>query len=297
MKLLINALFVSIMVGSTNADRMVRAIFNNGVAPTEATFCDAIDALKIDNVFKPIDRVRYLRDTTAAMTIDKEESSEVELSHMHVDRELWPAYCRNYCAGYVPGTCRYTGCVGYRRKDRRQTQELTCSDHLQVMNTRLDELMAKVSPTCAAYLNPANRKIECFDDVIYGVVENFVLWKAPSLNRLSITNVLTSTISLVKDVASLGAVSDGFTICQSDRINIEAVVNSCVELVTSTLTGPAGFTPITKKEEGLPYTIFGDELGVPMVSALPMVGTYTYTAVPDNFDYKKMSITFQVKRC
>lgn len=299
MKLSVRAILLSsIMVGSTNAARMVRVIFNNGVAPTEATFCNAPDTIKIDHVFKPIERVRYLRDTTTAVVKPNVVSSEVE-ADMHVDRKLWPAYCKDNCAGYVSGTCRATNCVGYRKMDRRQTQTLTCTDHVQVINTRLNDVMTKVSSTCAAYLQPVNRKVECFDDIIYGVVENFVLWESTTVNKLSLTSVdpLTKTFTLVKDLVSLGAVADGFSICQYDRINIEAVVNSCVKSVTSTLTGPSGFAVITRTENKLPFTIFGDDMNIPMGRELPMVGTYTFTAVPDNFDYKKMSITFRVKQC
>lgn len=294
MKLLIHTLLVSILVGSTYADRMVRVVFNDGVSPTEETLCDTWDNLKIDQVFKPIERVRYLRDSTAA---DVESSSpEVEFVDEHVDRELWPTYCKNNCAGYATGTCRATGCVGYRKKDRhRQAQTLTCTDHVLKLNSMIDDVMTRVSKTCAAYLDPAKRNTECFDDVIYGVVEHFELWKSLTVNKASLLQTLQQTTTLVKDLVSFGPVADGFTICQYDRINIEAVVNPCVKLVTSTLTGPDGST-ISRTDQQAPYTIFGDNAGTPMGRELP-VGTYTFTAVPDNFDYKKQTITFRVKRC
>jgi hypothetical protein len=296
MKLLSHALLVSIMVGAVNADQMVRVIFNNGVTPTEATFCDVSDSLKIDFAFRPIVRVRYLRETTETMVDTNVESTDIEIVDTHVDRELWPAYCKNNCAGYAPGTCRATGCVGYRRRDRRQAQTLSCSDHSLQINALLDDVMTKVSSTCAVFLNPVNRKTECYDDVIYGVVENFVLWKSPTFNTVSLTQALTQAVTFVKDLVSLGPVVDGFTICHYDRINIEAVVNSCVKTVTSTLTGPNGFTA-TRTDNQLPYTIFGEDSLIPTGRNLPVAGTYTFTAVPDNFDYKKMSITFRVKKC
>lgn len=286
MKLLFHPIFVSLMVGSTNADRMLRVIFNNGISPSEATFCDAHDNLKIEKAFKPIQRVRYLRETPETLTNADAESTDTVLAGTHVDRELWPAYCRNNCAGYAPGTCRSTGCVGYRRKDRRRVQMLTCADQILKLNVILNDVMTKVSSTCAAHMNPANRKTECYDDVIYGVVENFALWKSPPMD----------TTTLVKDLVSLGPVTDGFTICQKDRISIEAVVNPCVKLVTSTLTGPNGFT-VNNTDKKLPYTIFGDSMNVPMGRELPVAGTYTFTAVPDNFEYKKMTITFRVEKC
>jgi hypothetical protein len=302
MRLLIHTLIVSLMVGSTNADRMIRAIFNNGVAPTAETFCDTPDNAHIDNVFKPIKRARYLRETAA--TTANATFVDIEMTDTHVDRELWPAYCKDNCAGYVSGTCRATNCVGYRKKDRRQTQTLTCDDHKQMVNTDLDALMTKVSSTCAAYLNPANRKVECYDDVIYGVVENFVLWKSQSVNKkYSVTsfspggvNPMEKPFTMVSNLKSLGTVTDGFNVCHYDRINIEAVVNPCVKFINATLTHPNGFTA-TRTEGDIPYTVFGDSKNTPMGRELPLLGTYTFSALPDNFEYKKKSITFNVVQC
>ena len=65
---------------------------------------------------------------------------------------------------------------------------------------------------------------------------------------------------------------------------------------TSTLTGPAGFTAITRLENKITNTIFGDSMDVPMGRELPVAGAYTFTAVPDNFASKAMSITFSIKR-
>lgn len=307
MQLLIRTIILSVMVGSTNADRMIRAIFNNGAEPTAETFCSTPDNAHIDNVFKPIKRVRYLRVAAAAATPNA-TLTDAEITHTHVDRELWPAYCKNNCAGYVPGTCRATNCVGYRKKDRRQAQTLTCADHIQMVNTDIDALLTKVSSTCAAYLNPANRKVECYDDVIYGVVENFVLWKSQKVDKKYSVNTFSpgggfggidpmqKAFTMVNNLKSLGTVTDGFTVCHYDRINIEAVVNPCVKFINSTLTHPGGFT-VSRTEGDIPYTVFGDDKNTPMGRELPLLGTYIFTALPDNFEHKKMSITFNVIRC
>jgi hypothetical protein len=280
MILLFNALLVCTMVGSTNADRMLRTIFNFGISPTAATFCDAADSLKIDNAFKPIDGVRYLREGTETGTNASIAFTDLEMADAHEDRELWPTYCRNNCAGYATGTCRATGCVGYRKKDRRQTQTLSCADHVKMLNNLLDDVRTQVSSTCAVFMNPLSRITLCYDDVIYGVVENFVLWKAPSKG---------------KPLVSFGPVTDGFTICHNDIMSIEAVANPCVDIVTSTLMGPKISETRTSKEP--PYTIFGVDKLIPTGRELNVVGTYTLAAVPDKFDFKKKSITFQVKKC
>ena len=295
MKLLLHKLILAVTIGSSNADRMIRLLFNNGVTPTDDMFCSISDNAHIDNVFKPIKRVRYLREAAMDPTANSNiTSNDVELADTHIDRELWPTYCKNNCAGYAPGTCRATNCVGYRRKGRRQAQTLTCADQVEAVHAELDAVMTKVSSTCALYLTRDNRIAECFDDVIYGVVENFVLWKSPNVNRQF--NSRQHVYSMVKNLKSLGTVTDGFTVCQYDRINIEAVVNPCVKFITATLTHPSGFT-VTRTEGQIPYTVFGDETNAPMGRELPKLGTYTFTAIPDNFDYKKTSITFNVVRC
>ena len=63
------------------------------------------------------------------------------------------------------------------------------------------------------------------------------------------------------------------------------------------MNSPEGFTAITRLENKIPYTIFGDSMDAPMGRELPVVRTYTFTAVPDNFDHKKKSIAFSVKQC
>ena len=302
MKLLFHTLVFSTMVGSTNADRMIRMLFNNGTSPTEATMCSTSDDAHIDKVFQPIKRERYLREAASTTTGADVSSTDIDFTETHADRELWPTYCKNNCAGYATGTCRATNCVGYRKKDRRQTQTLTCADQVEAVHAELDLVMAKVSSTCAVYLTRANRIAECFDDVIYGVVENFVLWKSDKVNKkypinsISGINPMQQAFTLVNNLKSLGTVLDGFTVCHYDRINIEAVVNPCVQFINATLTHPGGFTA-SRTEGQIPYTVFGDASNTPMGRELPLLGLYTFTAIPDNFYYKKTSITFNVVKC
>ena len=277
-------LLLSVIVSSTNAERMIRMIFNNGISPAAATFCSTTDSAKIDNVFLPIlQRVRYLREASSATANYNVTSASIKLLDAHGDRELWPLYCKDNCAGYVRGTCRATNCVGYRKKNRRQMQTFTCGNEVQTLNAKLDDLMKNVSSTCAVYLTRSNRMADCFDDVIYGVVENFVLWKSQSTRKN-------------EPLISLGTVANGFTVCHNDRINIEAVVNPCVDFVNATLTHPGGYT-VSRTEGDMPYTVFGDDMNIPLGRELPALGTYTFTAIPDNFDYKKTSLTFQVVQC
>ena len=289
------------MVGSTNAERLIRMLFNNGTSPTEATMCNTADDAQIDKVFEPIKRERYLREAASTTTDVDVSSTDIEVEETHANRALYPASCKKNCAGYATGTCRATNCKGYRKKDRRQLQNLTCTDQVDAVHAELDLVMAKVSSTCAVYLTRANRKAECFDDVIYGVVENFVLWKSDTVNKkytssFGSMNPMQHPFTMVSGLKSAGTVLDGFNICHYDRINIEAVVNPCVKFINATLTHPGGFTA-SRTEGQIPYTVFGDDANTPNGRELPVLGKYTFTAIPDNFYYKKTSITFNVVRC
>jgi hypothetical protein len=300
MKLLFLSLLTAVMVGSTDAERMIRMIFNSGISPTADTFCSSSDNAHIDKIFHPIKRERYLREAMMT-TSDNNESTDTEITDRHVDRELWPTYCKNNCAGYTTGTCRATNCVGYRKKNRRQTQTLTCDDQVQTVHAELDLLMTtKLSSTCALYLKRENRIAECFDDVIYGAVENFVLWKSLKFNKDynpgKSAKPGQQAFTLVNNLKSQGTVTNGFTICHYDRINIEAVVNPCVKFINSTLTNPTGFT-VSRTDGAIPYTVFGNDQNTPLGRELPQLGTYTFTAIPDNMNYKKTSISFNVTRC
>ena len=301
MKLLFHTTVLSAVIGSTNADRLIRMLFNNGTSPTEATMCSTADDDHIDKVFQLIKGERYLREAASTTTDVDVSSTDIELEETHADRELYPASCKKNCAGYATGTCRATNCKGYRKKDRRQLQNLTCTDQVDAVHAELDLVMAKVSSTCAVYLTRANRKAECFDDVIYGVVENFVLWKSDTVNKkytssFGSMNPMQHPFTMVSGLKSAGTVLDGFNICHYDRINIEAVVNPCVKFINATLTHPGGFTA-SRTEGQIPYTVFGDDANTPNGRELPVLGKYTFTAIPDNFYYKKTSITFNVVRC
>ena len=302
MKLLFVALIVSIMVVSTEADRMIRVAFNNGISPTQETLCSNSDDAHIDKVFQPIKR--YLRQATGKMANSTVESSDIDSSEMIVDRELYPAYCKNNCAGWAAGTCRATNCIGYRKKNRRQAaqggESLTCADHLEMVRLELNDAMAKVSSTCAAFMNPSNRKMECFDDVIYGVVESFSLWKAPAVPAVPAWKPKYA-LGMPSDIANsalkaVGTVTEGFQVCTTDRIDIEAVVNPCVKFINSTLVGPNGYNA-ARTESQVPYTVFGNDQNKLLGKSLMTVGTYTFTAVPDGFAHKTKSITFNVVRC
>ena len=106
---------------------------------------------------------------------------------------------------------------------------------------------------------------------------------------------LAANCYICKRSSGLCPVADGFTKCHEDLITIEAIVNPCAKLVTSTLTGPDG-SNLTRTDEQALYTIFSDDANTPMGRELP-VGSYTFTAVPHNVDYKKQNITFRVKKC
>jgi hypothetical protein len=244
---------------------MVRFFFNNGESPPNTMKCTGSDDNIIDDIFSlPIQRNRNLRTSSTS-------SSKMANTTMDYDkeRELWPGYCKDNCAGYATGTCRATGCAGYRRNLQ---VILPCNEAIASVHDQLDNLILlnAVSDTCKLFLDRSRRKAECFDDIIYGEVESFDLW---TRNRMD------------KKVKVTKNVKEGFTICTLDQINIEAIVNPCVKYINSVLTGPTGFTH-SRNESTIPYTVFGDASNIPILRNLQYIETYTFTAIPDNFAYK-----------
>lgn len=95
------------------ADRMVRFMFNDGLPPVPNNECSEDEFEYIDEIFDYTDtsdrRHRQLSSTTVA---NKTKTYE----QMHRDMRKYPEKCKDNCAGLVPGTCRASGCKGYRRR-------------------------------------------------------------------------------------------------------------------------------------------------------------------------------------
>jgi hypothetical protein len=250
-----------------SAERMVRFLFNS------TQNCTAEDDLKIDAIFNITVRRRQLR-----------------MSSINTPRELWASYCKDNCAGYVAGTCRATGCVGYRRRtsvggDNERELQVSCADQVQAMNNQMNLFVTNnaVSSSCKAYLNPSLRSSECYDDVIYGEIENIRLW-----------NMSASTQTLITD-----NMQNGQPICKNLNFNIEAKVNPCVDLVLFRTISPTGVVIRENTDYDVPYSAFGKTTaGTTMMKAkMSSVGIHTLIIAPDGIESKKRILQFNVTNC
>jgi hypothetical protein len=280
--------FVAVVVVGpvvVHADRMVRYLFNNGVDDASAGSCNAVDYGKIDTIFtnsaKPATygKRNLLRSES---TTDLHENEEREL-------QLWHPACKNNCAGWAPTTCRATGCVGYRRQLSKATTatkqrdlQVACSTQVNYLNTEFNKLVTNnlVTPSCKTFLSKP-RHVECYDDVKYGVVEKFVLWKTTAPQT-----VLNSDYT-------------GQNICRSTEITFEAITNDCVDFLLTSIRGPNGYYRESGEYER-PFSVFGDKFGVGgnfNGVTLPYLGQYTLTALPDGLTEKAKVMTFNIINC
>jgi hypothetical protein len=153
------------------------------------------------------------------------------------------------------------------------------------MNDKLNLLVTTnaVSLSCKEYLNPSLRSASCYDDVIYGEIENIRLWDMSKAQPTLITDNM----------------QNGHTICKSLNFNIEAKVNPCVDLAYFKTVGPTGEIIRENTDYDLPYSAFGKvTTGSNMLKAkMQDVGVHTLTIAPDGFDSKKKIIQFNIINC
>jgi hypothetical protein len=141
------------------------------------------------------------------------------------------------------------------------------------INSDLNYLVQQrmVSSTCIALLQ-APRKIECFEDVMFGIIEQFTVIDAES------DTILIPYLHARRDICGLKA------------LNIEVLVNPCVESLNITLVNKkAGYraTVVHDTTAPGPYTLFGmNGVGDFKGQRLPF-GNYTLEATPDG-NYNKM---------
>jgi hypothetical protein len=269
-----------------NADRTFRFIFNDGVPPTPNVGCTMDDNRFIDPIFNI---TAYLR------TRQLSSSSPAD----HDNHRRLEAYCKNNCAGSVPGTCRASGCFGYRRnlanggkmmnQDRRET--LQCCDlQLTTVHAALDTLILTntVTPSCKTFLMKSKRKAECFDDIIYGEITSFTLW------NMNINNALLPIRAIKAHIAE--NVADGFQVCSNIPLNVQAVLNPCVNYVNFTGTGPG--VSYSRVDNDDPMLLFRtDENRATYGGRYLAPGLYSMTARPDNFAYKEKQLQIRVIAC
>jgi hypothetical protein len=255
------AFFASIV----GAEQMVRVLLNNGNEMRRST-CSAADYELIDQVVLASSSQR----------------------NRALPADLFTSRCTRNCAGYAKTTCRAIGCVGFRRdlqedgltaEENGQRELLTCDDQISRINNGFNDLVSSnaVSTSCKNLLN-APRNIACYDDTMLGEIVGFTAWNSNTNKRLR-TNI-----------------SNGYFMCTSYAVNIEAVVNSCVQEVSFVMTGPNGYYD-DQLELVAPYSIFGDNHEGTMFGNQLSAGDYTLTATPDGHAWLAKSISFTVKEC
>ena len=252
-----------------NADRVVRFMFN-----ADKSACSDADNDKIELVFNPIAR-RQLRISTSTQE----------------QRELRTAtqYCINSCM-YM-AICHVRGCAGTRRElelepetvERELQANLTCNEEINQIQGQLNRLIntKALSPSCMTAIGIPNREFSCFNDVIYGNIDNVRLWNLNNpASPVSLTNTMSNTVS----------------ICSNMDFTIEANANTCVDYIKFQLLGPGGYN-MTNVENNKPFALFGNAGEVLFGKRLRDVGNYTLTMIPDQNQTKAKIINFRVKQC
>lgn len=266
------ALFCLYLLHSVSGEPIIRVLFNNGVPlPTNQT-CNFFDNLIIDEVLDGNnDRLRSRRQLRA-----------VRSNESPPERQLWPAYCKNNCAGFAQNTCRATGCKGYRRRilgDKilvkpTERELLSCTDQIPEIDLALDDLVARnqVSASCRAVLR-APRNMTCYDDVIHGEIEYVKVWDLRNVT------ILDGKSPVIK------------ALCKSPFYVVDIRVNSCVDFLETVLTAPDGKVLVSNSTISFPYW------GVVDGALLNQKGIYNLTATPDGFDDKMASVSFEIRQC
>jgi hypothetical protein len=185
--------------------------------------------------------------------------------------------CKNRCLAIK--SCRVTGCVGYDGtiKNRGLTTASICDTAVPEFSKKLDSL--PVSATCKNYLHKDKRKVECYNVIRFGEILGARFW------TISGSTQTAANIS-----------SSGYSFCRSKSINIEALVNECVDVVAFTLTGPNGYRT-GRIENGAPHSVFGHDGTKFYGNVLPHVGRYSLTIQPDNFVEKQKRFNFTANNC
>jgi hypothetical protein len=247
-------------------------LFNNGTALPTGEKCNTADNALIDQIFNITTPVRNLRSG------ERDDPRLLQSPSIH---------CRRECAGQQ-GWCRAWGCTHVNMGGGRELQTTTCADDIKDINRRLDALVSTnaVSSGCKAVLL-APRVPTCYDDIVFGVVEQLVLWNGD-----------TDTI-IKSDVKS------GVEICKGMGFNIEVITNPCVNFITYKVTSNLGYN-YTSHENTVPYMTFkpnrtlaptwdwkNDVFGKSNLRD----ATYTLTVTPDGYVSKMHTLVFRVVNC
>lgn len=292
-------------------------------------------------------------------------------SHRRTAPKKYPNYCKDNCAGYVKGTCRATNCVGYRRQhqyrsleseenddeedndndddedyddmDEEEHYSMTCEEQINDIHKALDKLIRPtsyysyysntISTSCQRFITKSKRKAECYDDVIYGEIMSFTFWnmnypKSYHGGSSSWSSYSTPPRIKIKE----NVTTDGLNVCHNIPLNIEANINSCVNVVhfkirgwnntssTGTIMGGnmknATMTNQTNTnikmyhnssnllmkyeriDDRHPMYLFDTTIYANTKGGRYLLpGSYTLTATPDRFRSKQRTLRFNVITC
>ena len=301
------------------ADRMVRFVFNDGIPPTPHNGCSEADDAYIDPLFNITTllrrRDRHLLSARAASTSTTDYDSPE-----HRELRNYPAKCKDNCYLIATGTCRASGCQGYRRRNLLgdllgDGDVLTCDDQISLIHTALDVLIETnvVSSPCQTFLVKSKRKAECYDDVVYGEILGFTIFTSTTtsspVNRWSSPYQQPPPPPPKTVVTKLQEnTPNGYVTCSSVPINIELALNPCVKSVQFTVTvANSTMPPITRIDSEHPMIVMEPPPGKLRSSFSPSSpyantirlppGTYIVSAIPDNFAYKEKKLEFHVHAC
>lgn len=276
--------FITTLLLSLNcvsAANEIRFIFNNGFSPSTSSGCSDSELIKLDALF--VNARRHLRRSDISITTTSETSS----TSSDEARELTTLRnCADICEGYATGSCRKIGCKGVRglsidSKNDGDRNLISCSDELNAMHAKVDNLRNSVSTSCKNFLEKSKRTANCYPDYQYGQIQGLRVWKITSSGQ-TVFNPF---------VAPGGTV----TICNSMRTNFESLNEPCVDDARLVMVGPNYKDDHTERIS--PYTLFGDD-GVNFQSeTLPNVGTYTLTITPDADPSKNKVFKVVVNKC
>jgi hypothetical protein len=264
----------------------LRVVFNNGNAPNSAAFCSEPEYVAIDNIMSTFKPYRHLHEISMDETasIDQNQTSSLvydDVNTTAVDRELYPAYCADVCAGCVPKTCRSAKCVGYRRNRAledgsndihdRNLQILTgpCFSLISQVHLRLDGLAPRLSSPCRNFII-FGRQVQCISNTIYGGITGLKVDSA--LNGM----ILSSSIP-----------TSGWSVCRSHQaLAVQALVNECVQYVRLEVSGAGG-------------SFWTNDNYAPFTMQIPLngIGPYTVKVTPNNLPGNAKTWTFNVNGC
>lgn len=301
------------------AERMVQFTFNDGFPPIPLlNACSAAEYRLIDplfNITTTTKRHRYLRRSTHGQEVQSMHGNVKQGQEQQDHRQLptIPGKCKNYCAGMARGTCRATGCLGFRRHLQGRPESvgpLSCDAQVDRIHDALDALIVAnggklLSMPCKRFLQRSRRNTVCLDDVVYGEITGFTF----VTSAVQVQVLFLSTPPMV--TAFQQNAQSGYSFCSSVPFNIEIGVNPCVNFVNMTLTGPnnhnnTNFT-LHRTDDHHPMTLFEKATTISGTGLLRSSfpdgiqyldpGVYTLQAQPDNFLEKEKRLNFRVMEC